>query len=242
MSGVEEKPPWRQKDVLHELYHEREMTMDEVAEEVGCGYSTVSYWLRKLGVREGFPDVEVGDVGEKPWKDEELMKRLYIEEGLSGSEIAMVLDCSTGGVATWLDKHDIEKRTMSEAMMNRDGSLHKANFNTHPTRGYEYWAPGDNHVNVHRLMMVAEHGFDEVCGKHVHHKNDIPWDNRYDNLELLTMGEHSSITHRKVTGDDRRRIADLYENTDKSSYQIADEVENDICSATVREIHEEFYG
>jgi hypothetical protein len=44
----------------------------------------------------------------------------------------------------------------------------------------------------HRLIAVAEHGFDAVCGNVVHHKNDIPWDNRPENLELMTLAEHTA--------------------------------------------------
>lgn len=247
MSGVEgenheERPPWQDPDVLHELYHEKDLTIAEVGDELGCSQSTASWWLRKLGVKDGYPDVDLpDDLPENPWKDEKLMRRLYHDEGLSGAEIAMVLDCSTGGVAEWIDKHDFKKRTVQEAMLNRDGSLKKANFRTHPTNGYEHWAPGDYHVSVHRLMMVAEHGFEAVRDKHVHHKNGIPWDNRYDNLELLTLSEHSS-THKKYPESVRRRIGKMYEETDKSSYQVADEVDEEVTPGTVREYREEFYG
>lgn len=245
MSGVEtdeqgEVPPWQDPDVLHELYHEKGMTMAEVAEELGCGESTASWWMRKLRVKDGYPDVDLPDeLPDKPWQDEELMRYLYHDEGLSGAEIAMVLDCSTGGAAEWIDKHDFEKRTQSEAAQNKWGALNKANFNT-SWKGYEYWAPGNTHVYVHRLMMVAEHGFDEVCEKHVHHKNGIEWDNRFDNLDLVTNEEHRR-EHLKVPEEDRKKIADMYEHTDKSSYDIADEVDYDIAPGTVMEIYREYY-
>ncbi|NWM54968.1 hypothetical protein GY652_27320, partial [Escherichia coli] len=34
------------------------------------------------------------------------------------------------------------------------------------------------------------HGYDAVAGKQVHHKNEIPWDNRPENLEPLSDEEH----------------------------------------------------
>ncbi len=41
---------------------------------------------------------------------------------------------------------------------------------THPP------SKGDN-IYIHQLLAIAEHGFDEVAGKHIHHKNGIKWDN-----------------------------------------------------------------
>jgi hypothetical protein len=48
-------------------------------------------------------------------------------------------------------------------------------------------------VPVHRLVAVAEYGFDEVKNMDVHHKNEIKWDNRPENLELLTRSEHRKL-------------------------------------------------
>lgn len=61
---------------------------------------------------------------------------------------------------------------------------------------------------VHRLMMVAEEGFDALEDKVVHHKNHIPWDNRTENLELMSRAEHSSH-HSEYWYDDEDLIADL---------------------------------
>jgi hypothetical protein len=60
--------------------------------------------------------------------------------------------------------------------------------------GYAQWRNGAvEHVLVHRLLAVAEYGFDAVAGKHIHHKNGIRWDNRLENLEVLTPSEHAKL-------------------------------------------------
>jgi len=64
---------------------------------------------------------------------------------------------------------------------------------------YECWkhnmTEGTKKVWLHRLLAVAEHGFDEVAGNDIHHKNELTWDNRPENLEVMGHGEHRSHHH-----------------------------------------------
>ena len=53
---------------------------------------------------------------------------------------------------------------------------------------------------VHRLLAVSEWGLDAIRGREVHHKNEIPWDNRPENLELVTREEHGE-KHRIPTSE-----------------------------------------
>jgi len=50
---------------------------------------------------------------------------------------------------------------------------------------------GENiYLSLHRLLAVSEFGIDKVKDIDVHHKNNIPWDNRPSNLELMSRSEH----------------------------------------------------
>jgi len=64
----------------------------------------------------------------------------------------------------------------------------------HTITGYPYWQDANSgekeSVYIHRLLAVAEYGYDKVSGSEVHHKNGIRWDNRPDNIEPLTPKEH----------------------------------------------------
>jgi hypothetical protein len=127
---------------------------------------------------------------ETPWRDESLLYELYWEQHLSTNEIADELGCEQATIWSWMDRFDIPRRSAYEAATNR--RLHPAVFTD---RGYVICASNyrgsTKSVGIHRLVMVAEHGFDAVAGKDVHHRNGIRFDNRPENLELLTRGEHA---------------------------------------------------
>jgi len=128
--------------------------------------------------------------GDRPWRDKQRLKELYVEEGLSAREVGEILRCSHTTVLNHLREYGLERHPKH----NRGNS---ALFHTRQKDGYERWvasdgARGAEYVHVHRLVAVAEHGIDALDGKDVHHKNGVPWDNRPDNLELLTRAEHLS--------------------------------------------------
>jgi len=47
---------------------------------------------------------------ERPWQDKETLKELYVEKGMTTTEIGDMLGCGEGTVWRWLDKYDIERR------------------------------------------------------------------------------------------------------------------------------------
>ena len=61
--------------------------------------------------------------------------------------------------------------------------------------GYEKWddGVGKDQLMSHRLLAIHKYGFDAVCGKVVHHKNGIPWDNRTENIKILERDQHSRL-------------------------------------------------
>lgn len=121
--------------------------------------------------------------------DPDFLKTEYVENRRSIPDIAAELGCGEQTVARWLDKHGIETRDPSEAIRDAVGTDH-VEF-TSNRAGYEIWAATDRVVPVHRLLAVAEHGFDAIRGKHIHHKNEIPWDNRPSNLTPMSPSDHA---------------------------------------------------
>jgi hypothetical protein len=110
--------------------------------------------------------------------------------------------------------------------------------------GYERWRHmidyEQNYVAVHRLLAVAELGFDAVTSDiDVHHSNGIPWDNRPGNIELVPKGDHAALhsTGRDNYEDkdtpyrDKKVLRELYVGRGMSTYEVADEL--DTSRATV---------
>ena len=136
-----------------------------------------------------------------PWKDPSTLDQLYRDEGLSTRAIGNRLGCSHATVQYWMEKLDIDSRP---ARCNGG----RGNFAPFRTRkdGYEYWTASDGDdtdaLLVHRLLAVSEFGFDAVCDMHVHHRNRLGWDNRPDNIEVMTPGDHARHHLKERQGGD----------------------------------------
>lgn len=65
--------------------------------------------------------------------------------------------------------------------------------------GYEHWKSGHRSVLVHRLLAVAEWGFDAVADRIVHHCPGIPWDNRPSTLQFFESHREHMRFHDQVT-------------------------------------------
>ena len=130
-----------------------------------------------------------------PWRDEDVLRELYVEEQLSQQKIADRLGCDQWTVGKWLDRLGIEKRSRSEATsLGRGGCLHEVPYET-SVFGRERWRhtymEEKSTVQVHRLVAVAEYGLEEIRDKFIHHENEVPWDNRPENLTPIDPEEHS---------------------------------------------------
>lgn len=137
---------------------------------------------------------------DKPYTDEETLRELYWGEGLSMDKVGERLGADKDRIDYWMGVHGIETRRSYADQQFASLRVEE---------GYPLWREyhdGEyNRVLVHRLLAVAEFGFDAVVGKDVHHKNGIRFDNRPDNIEPLDPSEHRRL-HGEANADEQREL------------------------------------
>lgn len=152
----------------------------------------------------------------KPYTDEFLLRDLYETQELSVAEIAEILECSETTVRNYMRWFGIECRNG----VDRDPS--PAWFGTRPD-GYECWNDGHQTVYVHRLVAVAEWGFEAVASGVIHHKNQIQWDNRPENLHPFESNSAHIRHHaRPSTHEDQQTIDEVIRETAKTQLTFDD--------------------
>jgi transposase len=183
--------PWRDPEVLERMYREQEMAMPQIADELDVAVSTIHKYLNRHGI-ETRTHTSRKDV---PFRNAETLRRLYWDEGLTIGEVASETGASKTTIKKWMNHHDIPRRDSVEAS-KAARRVERATFIT-GTDGYEFWQSrtedGLKHVYVHRLLAVAEFGFETVCGNIVHHRNNISWDNQHENIAVMSRSDHSDI-------------------------------------------------
>lgn len=115
---------------------------------------------------------------------ESRLRHLYEDEGYSIAHLAQLFDCSPTAIID--DLCDLDLLDADELFPDRLPRL--------ATSDYERWRHGPHRVRVHRLVMVAECGFEAVADAVEIHHESFPWDNRADALVLCeTRQEHKDL-------------------------------------------------
>lgn len=133
-------------------------------------------------------------MGDK-YKDPNWLREHYHDKDMTMAEMGEKLGENSGTICYWMDKHDID--TYNQGRNKRTPGM---NLRVNGNDYLEWWHQEYENsevvrretCRVHRLVAVAEYGFDAVAGSVVHHKNGVKWDNRPGNLELMDHGEHST--------------------------------------------------
>lgn len=127
------------------------------------------------------------------YKNPEKLRELHIEEGLHMSEMGRRMGCSQDTIRRYMKQYNIPIQYRKGGVEPKNSGIIEFRSRVGPEGMlYEVWENTDFLVPVHRLLAVSVFDFDAVKGKHVHHKNGIPWDNRPSNIELHTASRHTT--------------------------------------------------
>lgn len=178
---------YKDADYLREKYWGEGMSLNEIGDDCDSNSVTILGWMKRHDIPRRRPDQEKG----AEWKDEDRLSALYWDKGLTLKEIGDCLGCNKSTIMNWMRRFDINRIPTPEEK--------PASYGTN-TNGYERVRSKHNgeerSARVHQLVAIADGADAEKVfsnGEYnVHHRNGIPWDNRPDNIELLTKSEHSS--------------------------------------------------
>jgi len=77
-----EKKPWHDKDTLERLYWKEDLQQSEIADKLGCGETTITYWMDKHGIDtvRGRPLFYTGERGYEviQYETEETVRRFKV--------------------------------------------------------------------------------------------------------------------------------------------------------------------
>ena len=180
-------------------HHATGLSQKEIAQLVGCGQSVVSRILRKhgLGVGKGF------------WAPERLLfpdateiRRMYLDEGMTQTEIAEAKGCSPTCVQRAMKRHGIPSRPAAKRDQRGEKNTSWSG-GRREHQGYIRLAQPD-HPLADKTGGVAEHvavayekyGHAAPDGHVVHHVNMRSGDNRPENLVYVPKRLHH-LLHRQ---------------------------------------------
>jgi len=128
---------------LYDLYWNKKLTIKEISEYLKCSWNTISYNMKKYGIKRRSPSVYKKGSGRLNIDRKSLVK-LYLVDKYSISAISRILGVGGTTLFNRLDEFGISKRTMSEIMSGCSNPAYKDGRSSlyaliHSLSEYEYW-------------------------------------------------------------------------------------------------------
>ena len=153
--------------------------------------------------RRLFPKIAKGTIDEPIINDVRKAKDI----GKNGSDLFIFYACERCGVPKWTATHDLYRgeskfcrrcairitygrKSLEEGRLNKKGYVDL--YIPKDSFFRETGQPQDGRCLEHRLVMAKHLGRNLARFEKVHHKNGIRNDNRIENLELTTAGQHTT--------------------------------------------------
>jgi IS30 family transposase len=100
------------EDELRRLYLEEKLSMEAIAKRYGCSMGTVRNELVRKGIRPRTPAEAAALKSIRIPKEQ--LEKMYVEQQMSGPEIAKALGCDPGVIYRELRRHGIPRRSKEE--------------------------------------------------------------------------------------------------------------------------------
>jgi transposase len=184
---------YHDQDWLREKYHGERMTMEEIGEECGVTVTTISDWMDRHDIDKR--DQSEAQLSEGRYTDREWLAQQYHGKGRTLADMADECGVTAATVLKWMRKHEIPRRSDTDHF--RVPRMTRRVLG----RGYvEYQCrvpDGTARVYEHQLAALAK-GCDPLKvfsnGEYqCHHRNGVKWDNRPENIELLSQSDHDEL-------------------------------------------------
>lgn len=113
--------PLKDPEWLHERYVEQERSAHEIADELDVSANVVREWANDHGIEiRSLSEANAeGDV--TPLRDADWLRERYLKDGVEATDIANELGVAVQTVVSWLEKHEIKQRSLSE--IQADGEI-----------------------------------------------------------------------------------------------------------------------
>ena len=192
------------KEELEQLYLEENRTLVDMCEIIGVKSPiTMSKILREKGVTTNKNAIR-SNATKKGMTDEEFKDYLISEyKDNSIRQIAHKLNVTQVAIRKYFKKYNIPFKEKKDTYL-RGAKAPNWNGGRHMHNGYiEIYAPKHPHKNKRNCIYEHQKVMEDYLGRYlekgevVHHKDLCKTNNNIENLQLLTMSEHSKL-HAKL--------------------------------------------
>jgi len=197
---------YHDEEWLRKKYIEEGLSDKEISDICDVARGTISGWRSEFNI-ETRSYAEHTDKGQV-YRDAEWLREKYWGEELTVHEMGDEADAAAQTVVNWMDKHDIDRRTTRQNREVNRVTLKMTNgeFGKIPggyVQAQSYITDAGETMysvfGIHQLLAIAE-GADPhklfSDGEYVvHHENGLKWDNRPDNIMVMSSKAHTSYHH-----------------------------------------------
>jgi len=115
-SGGPRPGPWKEEDWLRSQYLDQQKSVYQIADEQGCDEKTIRNWIAEHGIKtRDYSDRHPASREDRKYRNKDWLRTQYVDMEKTAAAIADDCDVSKTTIYRWLDRHDIDTRSVEEA-------------------------------------------------------------------------------------------------------------------------------